>query len=268
MFTPDYFPTSEARVLGQGALLLKDGAVLFAAADGVTYKLSTSVERLRPDVIPGLKLWLRADRGTFQDASGTTAATASGQPVGLWADQSGHANGASQALAAARPTLQTAAINGLPAIQFDGTNDLLTLASRLTTVRTIVAVMHFQNRTTEYVPMLGDATSYDFHGGGSACGNTANNLFGGQCASPKVINGGGFVNGVATAPGQILRPLAFQVLSIVTTDAVSFGRLGQDRVYSWRFGGRYAEILAYDTPLTPEQRQGVERHLLARYALA
>jgi len=43
----------------------------------------------------------------FQDSAGTTPVTTAGQPVGLMLDNSGNANHATQATAAARPTYQT-----------------------------------------------------------------------------------------------------------------------------------------------------------------
>ena len=44
----------------------------------------------------------------FQDSAGTTPVTTAGQPVGLMLDNSGNANHAAQAIAAARPIYQTA----------------------------------------------------------------------------------------------------------------------------------------------------------------
>ena len=73
-------------------------------------------------------LWLKADAGTFQ-TSGGSAATADGDPVGEWQDQSGNANHASQGTAGMRPTLQTAEQNGLALVQWDGVDDLLLTAS-------------------------------------------------------------------------------------------------------------------------------------------
>jgi Concanavalin A-like lectin/glucanases superfamily len=73
-------------------------------------------------------LWLRADAGTYQDAARTIPAVADGDPVGGWADQSGNAHHASQATAAARPTLQLSELHGKPVLRFDGVDDYLSSA--------------------------------------------------------------------------------------------------------------------------------------------
>ena len=78
----------------------------------------------------GLKLWLRADRGLFQDSGGTTPATADGDPVGLWQDGSGQGNHVSQATASKRPTLRLGVTpSGRPVVRFDGVDDWLGAAS-------------------------------------------------------------------------------------------------------------------------------------------
>lgn len=64
-----------------------------------------------------LVLWLKADQGV----------TTSGSSVTNWADQSGYGNDASQGSGSLQPLFQASAINGQPAIQFDGSNDELTI---------------------------------------------------------------------------------------------------------------------------------------------
>lgn len=71
-------------------------------------------------------LWLKADAGTFQ-TDGGSAAEADGDPVGLWQDQSGNGDHATQGTAAARGTLKLAIQNGLPVVRLDGTDDFYSL---------------------------------------------------------------------------------------------------------------------------------------------
>ncbi len=95
-----------------------------------------------PDGLAELQLWLRADRGVQLDANGR---------VEKWADGSGRGHHASQAAAAARPTLTAdgfkftaaAAPKGLPALRFDGLGRWLDLAGQPITAPgyTIVAVV-------------------------------------------------------------------------------------------------------------------------------
>ncbi len=63
-----------------------------------------------------LMLWLKADEGV----------TLSGNSVSEWSDQSGNGTDAEQAKAANQPSLEEKAINGLPALSFDGTDDFMT----------------------------------------------------------------------------------------------------------------------------------------------
>lgn len=65
-----------------------------------------------------LNLWLKADVGLTLDTTGTTTVTA-------WADQSGASQNASQATKSKQPTVITSAINSLPVLSFDGTDDWL-----------------------------------------------------------------------------------------------------------------------------------------------
>lgn len=65
----------------------------------------------------GLKLWLKSDAGLFQDSAGNTPVANDGDPVGLWQDQSGQGNHASQSDDAMRPGYKTNVRGGLPSVQ-------------------------------------------------------------------------------------------------------------------------------------------------------
>ncbi len=58
-----------------------------------------------------LQLWLKADAGVTKDGS---------NKVSAWADQSASGKNATQAIASAQPLFVDNAVNGLPALQFDG----------------------------------------------------------------------------------------------------------------------------------------------------
>jgi hypothetical protein len=83
-----------------------------------------------PLSISGLKLWLKADAGTLQ-TSGGSAASADGDPVGQWLDQSGQGNHVAQATGSQRPTLKLAIQNSLPIVRTDGVDDYLQNAANI-----------------------------------------------------------------------------------------------------------------------------------------
>jgi len=76
-----------------------------------------------PTTPSGLKQWLKADTGTFQASSCTTAASADTDPVGCWQDQSGQGNNVTQSTSGKRPLLKLAIQNGKQVLQFDGSDD-------------------------------------------------------------------------------------------------------------------------------------------------
>ncbi|MDD2599459.1 MAG: hypothetical protein PHO37_09555 [Kiritimatiellae bacterium] len=82
-------------------------AVMLAAA---------AVRAAVPTGMGGCQLWLKADTGVLTSTAGG---------VTNWLDQSGMGRNATQATAAKQPTVQANALNNLPAIRFDGTDDLL-----------------------------------------------------------------------------------------------------------------------------------------------
>ena len=84
-----------------------------------------------PSIFSGLTLWLDAsDPGTLaQDSDGTTA-SGNGDPVGRWIDKSGNGYDVQVHSVAGsddnrRPIYNATAFNGMPTVQFDGTDDIL-----------------------------------------------------------------------------------------------------------------------------------------------
>ena len=64
------------------------------------------------------------------DAADASTVTESGGAVSQWDDKSGNSRHASQPTTAARPTWTANALNGLPVVTFDGSNDILGFSLR------------------------------------------------------------------------------------------------------------------------------------------
>jgi len=74
-----------------------------------------------------IDLWLdAADSSTLFTLNSGGVTPANGGTVGRWQDKSGNSRHITQATLASRPLYQTGSLNGLPAITFDGSNDVLT----------------------------------------------------------------------------------------------------------------------------------------------
>ena len=98
-----------------------------------------------------LLLWSRADLGV----------TLTSGVVSAWADQSTSANHWTQGTTANRPAVSASAINGKPAISFDGSNDFLATSGNITLgVCTIVMVAKFY-RTASTEIHLEHGTDYN-----------------------------------------------------------------------------------------------------------
>jgi hypothetical protein len=235
-----------------------------------------------PSTIAGLVLWLKSDAGLFQDAAGTTPASADGDPVGRWADQSGQGNHLTQATAAKRPTLKLAQVNGRSAVQFvPASSTLLASAAGAVTgsgARTLFLVTRAVALGT--MPCLFD---FSYNDAAALASFTV---------TPEVavrISGG---NRVFTSP---LGTTAYQLLSLVYAAASDIATvsawlngsalsqagaasatpntsntgmgLGWSQNVAEYYSGLFAEVLAYNSALAAADRQNVESYLNSRYAL-
>lgn len=91
--------------------------------------ISSGVSVLTPDQIFGsnLKLWIKADSLSLSD----------GDPVTSWADLSGNSYNFSEATNP--PTYKLNIVNGKPVVRFNGTNNFMTSAGKLSQVATATA---------------------------------------------------------------------------------------------------------------------------------
>ncbi|KXK20454.1 MAG: hypothetical protein QY327_06505 [Fimbriimonadaceae bacterium] len=94
---------------------------------GLGLELAARGAGVTPPAIPGLALWLDAtSSGLYLDAGLTLPVSSDNDPVGGWKDLSGGGFHVVQATATKRPLWKESALNGLPAVRFDGTDDHLT----------------------------------------------------------------------------------------------------------------------------------------------
>jgi hypothetical protein len=254
-------------------LTASDG--LLTAGDDIVI----TVDPAPPGSVPAsnLRLWLRADTGV----------TLAAGKVSAWADQSGSGTNAVQSMSANQPTVVANAVNGLPAVEFDGLNDYLTFNLPINdlTGMTIVLVgastsptqdgswhgaTHsaiFWNETSDWCAT--SLTPYSgvvkFRFGTGQSNNlpawTRPSPIGSEFTVTTAIKNGAtemlFIDGslVLTAGGK---------LGVIrgTRPAGNLGRGYNDNTF---FAGRIAEVLVYDRALTDAERQILDQYLAGRY---
>jgi hypothetical protein len=107
-------------VAGGGAISGGRGGTTAVAGSGGSAGNGGSVIVQDPPIpTEGLELWFDANVGVTQ----------AGELVAGWKDNSGHARNALQTAANYRPRLDMTALNGMPALVFDGTDDYLKVPS-------------------------------------------------------------------------------------------------------------------------------------------
>ena len=221
------------------------------ADSGMTTVGFTRDTDFTPKSLSGIKLWWRADAGV---ASGL------GDRID---DQSGDGNHGIQSASAATSVLIQNAINGLPALRFDGNSDYLRLSSRLAgTIRTVFWVVKEDvSATVGRRNLLGDASAgNDFRGG------SAGTLWASDATAAQTLNGSTFLNGVSVNGPATTRPKSMSVISLVTTSGASANFFGTSFAATSEFWwGDLAELVIYDRALSTTERQQVEAYLKHKY---
>lgn len=234
--------------------------------------------------LTGLVLWLRADAGI----------TLSGSNVSHWADQSGNSNDYVQATSGKQPTVTASAINGLPAITFDGASQFLTSAFQIGGAKTVVLVrklvsvpgsaVFFEAYTLKSASSLlaegaycGTGTGYQPYsllhdiGAGTSVGD-ATALDTAWHVAEDTYNGG-----TNTAPASYTLALDAASQTVVasgqfnrtSTDLASLGaRCNNGLVGSLFAPIQVAEMLVYDHVLSAPEETTARTYVEARYAIA
>ena len=212
--------------------------------------------------------WLEGDGTYWQDSARTTAANADTNPVGAWDDASGAGKHATQATAGSRPTLQTAEVNGVSAVQFDGTDDILSSPAEVAsgTPVTVIAVLRLLADGNFTYP-IGDASS--FRGIRITSGRTVSLCDNDQdIASPDAIGSSWvIVTGILDGTNGTLRVNGVQKATAASTQTGWIGGLtvgGRGTGASWQ-NCQVAEVLLYDSALTGTDLTDVEAYLTTKY---
>ena len=219
-----------------GGATVASGALRLATALPVTDGL---VARLDADALSGL---------------------ANGDVVNSWNDTSVAGNNATRANGA--PTYQTGVQNGRPVVRFptDGVS-WLNFATRRTDVRTVFMVAKETSPGQHF--LLGDSADYHFHRGGGPSFYLWGEAPSGNITGGTTRMNGAVIDGTATSLG-----MGWNLIDVVTVGNVSVSSVSQDRNYccggrSW--AGDIAEVLIYNTALTPTQVQQVEEYLNSKW---
>lgn len=275
---------------GAGKTVLVESGHYAVAAEGADLvarkeDASTAVPR------SGLAVWLRADQGVILSGSGGVAS---------WADRSGNKRDAVQLVPAQQPKLISKAVQGHPALRFDGVDDCMTFPCPVTglTGMTIFlvsstleergaanyganAALYWQETGTCSGVLLNSSQSkvWWYFGTGQVqplfvyprptALDQGFSLTTAQKSGPEVIL---FVNGQETfrIRGQGPAIGANEKIAQIGRgegDLVT-NRLFQGQREGWTyFCGEIAEILVYTRTLGESERRSVEQYLLGKYFL-
>ena len=214
-----------------------------------------------PASLTSLRLWVKSD-------TGITIATG----VSQWDDLSGNANHLVQATGANQPVVTNSAINGLPAITFDGTNDFIKKAFTLAQPATVFIVFR-QNTWT-----LNDQL-YDGNGGDTMILSQS----GGASPSLRIYGGAAYLT-----PTSDLAVGVFGLASAVYSGVSSSFQINNGTTVSGSGGSAspggmtvaagasgsfcadisVAEIIVMAATATAGERTSMRAYVTARYGIA
>jgi hypothetical protein len=215
-----------------------------------------------------LKLWLRSD----------LAVTSASSAVSTWGDVCGLGNDATQSTGGNQPTLVESAINGNPALQFNGTSSKMSLPTSLTlgvqsNPYEMFIVAKSSSSNIQFLIAGGATEQFEYHLNGMGARfiptttvyldkGTDKNYTDGNAHlfSARASSSGGAVrvNGIdgGTTSNNILSSNAGNLLLGVRSNGAYF------------LNGEIAEVILYNRVLSAEERTTVEQYLKGRYAIS
>lgn len=233
----------------------------------------------------GLVLWLDASYASSVKGSGSVA---------LWADRSGQYRNVAQSASASRPALATAAINGLNAIAFDGSNDVFR-ASELLSLSNLEGFVVWQSSvapsTNSQRTIISNDANFEVNHGHPFGASTANSLticVGDECPSeqwylaqflPAPVANRTYLwnfgyNSIDTSMFARSNVGATKVQTgptappVEPTVPLTVGGESSNCTSNCYFQGQIAEIVLYSTQLTSQQRLDVSEYLYDKWMAA
>ncbi len=204
--------------------------------------------------LAGLQLWLKADAGVVQDATGH---------VSSWQDQSVNGNDATQPAAGSQPVWVADSGGGFPALRFDGSGDFLALNARIASGRTVFLVLRHSRYSGQdgYQSPLGDNGNVDTY--------TGRNRSIWINYDPQAVRdgetwlNGPLVDGLTASYPDAAGPLA--VLTSIATGPVATANVGAYWGNGNFWQGDIAEVLIYNVALSARDRRATEDYLALKY---
>jgi hypothetical protein len=227
--------------------------------------------------LTGLKMWLKADAGVSKN----------GNYVARWSDQSGNGVNAGQADASRQPLFVASAVNGMPALQFDGANDFMDFTLPLNGLSEMTIVVVNSSRSELDGSMYGSYRSSLYWGDQRNTGVSAVYLtplspeaqfrFGGSTAYGKHVRPAKLgtkwsaTTAVKQSGNERLYVNGTQVLSVsgkpATVSGVpSLGNLGRG-FNAVGYIGQIAEVLVYNRALSETELQDLNAYLKSKYGM-
>jgi hypothetical protein len=216
-----------------------------------------------------LTLWLRSDQ----------AVTSSGSSVSGWGDLSCSNNDASQSTSGNQPSITSSAINGYPALSFNGTTSKLTLPTSdslgmQSNPYELFIVAKSGSGTVQFLLAGGATEQFEYHLNGAVGARfiPVTSVLIDQGTAGAYTNGNAHVFSARTSTsGGVVRVDGNDVGTTgVSTLSSNSGNLllGARSDNTYYFDGYVAEVIIYNTNLSSADRNSVEQYLAERYQIA
>jgi hypothetical protein len=271
---------ASASATGTAGQIAYDGDYFYVAVGNNQWEraaLSTWTN-FTPATIAGLQAWYDAsDASTLYDATSGGSLVAAGGAVARWQDKSGNGRHATQATSGSRPIRKSNQRNGLDALLFDGTNDMMSFNPiSIPASHSVYQVYERQSGVQSF----------------GIAGSPVSNRYAALWFSDGVLyqlgnNGGDFTThgAASSATGYFLvstirvattsislRRNAVNVATVTTGAGVTDPASGEwaligDRTDGNFHSGNLCEIIVYDSALSDTNRGLVESYLMQKWAI-
>ena len=262
---------------------------------------TTDQRRTQAGTIPALKHYMERDLGLFSydwtpslittalwlDAADSSTITLNGNNVSQWNDKSGNGRNATQSTAANQPTYLSSEINGLAALDWDGSNDSMTISGGNTKLQSVLSQNNTNSVAMVIKPDLVSNLPVLFHEPTNTFQflielNSSAGIYWGQSTNAYRTYTSGAFGAVNTPSFFVLVKTgstigdAYLSGNLISTYTGNFGStptmtadilLGSFSTSSYNYNGKFAEIIVATTSWDTDTRQKVEGYLAHKWGL-